>query len=96
MDTVAKAGWLSRPMLSVTTSEKVTVPEVLGTVTETFDVGAVTVVDGFADDNATVALPGPEGAGVGIGGIMIEARGSTPAAFVGFGMTVDEWVEFSM
>jgi hypothetical protein len=62
MVTVANAGALSTPRLSVTTSEKVTVPVVLGTVTATLAVGAVVVVDGFDGVSATGV---PVGAGVG-------------------------------
>jgi len=51
MVTVANAGALCTPRLSVTTSEKVTVPEVLGTVTETLEVGAVVVTVGLVGES---------------------------------------------
>lgn len=58
MVTVANAGALWTPRLSVTTSEKVTVPEVLGTVTATVDVGAVVVTLGLVGDSGVVVPPG--------------------------------------
>lgn len=70
MVTVANAGALCTPRLSVTTSEKVTVPVVLGTVTATLEVGAFVVVDGFDGESATGVPVGAgvgEGVGVGIG-----------------------------
>jgi hypothetical protein len=54
----------------VATSEKVTVPVAPGTVTETLEPGALTVVLGLAADSTTGELPetGPTGAmGVAIG-----------------------------
>jgi hypothetical protein len=50
MFTLAMAGALCTPWLSVTTREKVTVPEVLGTVTET--VGVVVLMWGVAGESA--------------------------------------------
>ena len=94
MDTVAKAGGLSTPRLSVTTSEKVTVPEVLGTVTETLDAGAVTIVEGLAGDSATEALTGT--GGTGIGGWMMGALGSGFSDSPDFGNPVGELVGFGI
>jgi hypothetical protein len=64
MVTVAKAGALSTPRLSVTTSENVTVPEVLGTVTKTLEVGAVVVTVGLAGESGVETRIGM---GIGIG-----------------------------
>jgi hypothetical protein len=64
--TVAKAGALCTPRLSVTTSENVTVPEVLGTVTETLEVGAVVVTVGLVGESGVEVDTGV-GMGIGIG-----------------------------
>jgi hypothetical protein len=65
---VAKAGALDTPRLSVTTSENVTVPDVLGTVTETLEVGAVVVTVGLAGESGVaVEVGGGVGVGIGVG-----------------------------
>jgi hypothetical protein len=69
MVTVAKAGVLCTPKLSVTTRENVTVPEVSGTVTETLDVGAEVVIVGFEGESGVESITG-FGFGVGVGSVV--------------------------
>jgi hypothetical protein len=57
MFTVAVAGALFTPRLSVTTRENVTFPEVFGTVTDTFEFGAVVVALGLEGVSSTIAGP---------------------------------------
>jgi hypothetical protein len=83
--TEAMAGALCTPRLSVTTREKVTVPEAFGTATEMVGVavltlglaGESTLADGTGADGAGVAwIPGCRpGADALSGGIMIFLRG---------------------
>lgn len=66
MVTVVKTGALLTPRLSVTTREKVTVPDVFGTVTETLEVGAVVVTLGLLGESGVEFVTGV-GTGIGIG-----------------------------
>jgi hypothetical protein len=79
MVTVAKAGALDTPRLSVTTSENVTVPEVLGTVTETLEFGAVVVTVGLVGESGVEVEVGPTtgvtGPTTGVTGPMIGVTG---------------------
>jgi hypothetical protein len=73
MVTVAVAGALSTPRLSVTTSEKVTVPEVFGTVTETLEL--VVLVLGLVGDSGTdVVATGVIMGGVSTGVVVTGSR----------------------
>jgi hypothetical protein len=85
MVTVAKAGALCTPRLSVTTSENVTVPEVLGTVTDTLEVGAVVVTVGLVGESGVEVVTGGIGTGIGMGvgigiGLMIGVGGPAMGA----------------
>src|SRR5664279_1235067 len=89
--TVANAGALCTPRLSVTTSENVTVPDVLGTVTATIDVGAPVVTLGLLGDRGVVpAIGGKVIGGTGpiggpTGGLIgpIGSTGPTTGPFTG-------------
>jgi hypothetical protein len=97
--TVVKTGALFTPRLSVTTSEKVTVPEVLGTVTETLEVGAVVVTEGFVGESGVeleMGIGTGTGMGVGIGtgctgigpGCTGVGTGCTGVGSIGVGLTI--------
>jgi hypothetical protein len=94
MVTDATAGGLCTPKLSVTSKEKVTTPEVLGTVTKTLDAGAATMVVGVAGVRATVSLTG--GGINGTGELKMGACGSALGAFAGFAASMDELIELGM